>query len=365
MTKIALLTPRLHDGDAVSNDLIGMKDTLCSMGHDARLFAGGSESNVHFYSAKRIPSFLKKDTDILIYQYSIAWDAALELLRKISCVKIIKYHNVTPPEFFEPYHSGIANSCRAGRNLLKNFIQTDCDLLMSVSRYNMQDLLNNGADEKKCLIVPPLHRISKLQKMNADLSILGEYSMNYPNKPVNILMVGRISPNKGYENLIRAFALYRKSFNKNSRLILVGRSDSQLDKYNSRLHSLIEQHNLRGSVIFTGGVSDEALKAFYLSSDVFVILSEHEGFCVPLLEAMSLKIPFVAYGSSAIPETAGGAGIIWDNPDPALFAASINKIIEDEDLSFALGNRGYTHYLKNFTNEKIIETFVSAISSFL
>jgi len=365
MARIALLTPRLHDGDAVSNDLNGMKDVLCSMGHDAKIFAGGSESSVHSYPVKKISSFLKKKTDILIYQYSISWNVALNLFRDLKCIKILKYHNVTPPKFFEPYHPGITNACRVGRDELKNFVNTDCRLFMSVSRFNMQDLLNNGAVEQKCCIVPPMHKISILHVLESDLTVMGEYEKDYPNKQLNILMLGRISPNKGYENLIHSFALYRNFFNRNCRLILVGRSDPQLEKYYSRLSALIEQYGLGGSVIFAGGVSDNELKAFYLAADVFVILSEHEGFCVPLLEAMSLKIPFVAYGSSAIPETAGNSGIIWEKPDPALFAASIDRIVGDEELSYALGNRAHRRYIEKYTDEKIREAFVNAIEPFL
>ena len=365
MTRIALLTPRLDEGDAVSNDMLGMQDVLRARGHEAVLFAGEWQTAREAFAVKKLASFLKKKTDILLYHYSIAWDVALELFGRLDCVKIIKYHNVTPPEFFDPYHAGIANSCRVGRQFLKKFVELGCDLHLGDSAFNVADLQEAGASEERCRVVPPLHRIERLLGLEADLSVIGEYVMDYPRRIVNFLMVGRIVPNKGYANLIRSFALYREAYNEDSRLLLVGRGDPQLERYHAELHALIDEHGLGDAVIFTGATSEAALKAFYLAADAFVILSEHEGFCVPLVEAMALKTPTVVLGSSAIPETAGDAGLIWEEPDPRLFAASMNRIVTDEQLSQALCERGRRRYREHFTNEKIGARLLDAMSSFL
>ncbi len=107
------------------------------------------------------------------------------------------------------------------------------------------------------------------------------------------------------------------------------------------------------SVLFTGEASDSALKAYYLMASVFATASEHEGFCVPIIEAMSMKVPVVAYASSAIPATVGGAGLVLDERRPYLMAEAIDRLVRDESLSFALGMKGWQRYQQHFTNEQI------------
>jgi glycosyltransferase involved in cell wall biosynthesis len=118
-------------------------------------------------------------------------------------------------------------------------------------------------------------------------------------------------------------------------------------------------------VIFTGEVSEHALKAYYLAAHVFMLTSEHEGFCVPLVEAMAMKIPIVAYASTAIPETVESAGLVWEERNPYLLAESINSIVSGESLRKGLGNMGWQRYTQNFTNAKIEAGFLSAINGFL
>jgi glycosyltransferase involved in cell wall biosynthesis len=114
-------------------------------------------------------------------------------------------------------------------------------------------------------------------------------------------------------------------------------------------------------VKFTGGVSDNALKAFYQSANVFMTTSEHEGFCVPLVEAMAMKVAIVAYASSAIPGTVGDVGLVWKERNPYLLAESINSIASDSNLSRALGEMGRRRYERYFTNRKIEAEFLSAL----
>jgi glycosyltransferase involved in cell wall biosynthesis len=125
---------------------------------------------------------------------------------------------------------------------------------------------------------------------------------------------------------------------------------------------VVEQLELTDAVVFTGGVSDEALKAYYLVADAFVTVSEHEGFCVPLVEAMSMKLPITAYASTAIPETLGDAGIVWTERNALLMAESIDRLVRDRAVRKALGERGYRRYESLFTNEKVERSFLQAIS---
>ena len=124
----------------------------------------------------------------------------------------------------------------------------------------------------------------------------------------------------------------------------------------------MQKLGLANAVVFTGGVSDEQLKAYYLVADTFVTVSEHEGFCVPLVEAMSMKLPITAYAFTAIPETLGDAGIVWTERDPTLIAESIHLFVTNESVRNALGLRGQRRYQSMFTNEKVERTFLQAMS---
>lgn len=364
MRRVALLTPRLDMRDAVGNDILGMETVLKEQGYDCRIFAEGWNTDRRVYHVRKLPAFLKNPGDILIYHYSIGWERALQLFRDLKCRKVLRYHNVTPPEFFEPYHAGIANSCRLARRLLPDFLAAGCDLFLSNSEFSRRDLIASGAPAELCFVVPPFHQIDFLFDLEPDLATLGEYSMNFPSAITNILMVGRMVPNKGYDALIRAFALYHLHYNPTSRLVLTGKLDPQLETYYTELRENIAEHGLAEAVVFTGVVPDAVLKALYLSANLFMTMSEHEGFCVPLVEAMALKIPIVALGSSAIPETLGDGGLIWEDADPHVMAASLNKILSDPDLAYNLGEAGFARYEKLFTAASITRQFLSALNVF-
>ncbi|MDT4968798.1 MAG: hypothetical protein QOJ64_3535 [Acidobacteriota bacterium] len=362
MTRIAILTPSITTGDAVSNDVIGMYEALKASGHHTRIYAEGwtlDEPKVR--SAEKINSFLKSPGDLLIYHFSRGWDFGLELLRELKCRIAIKYHNVTPPEFVEKFSRDFARMCLEGREQLKLIANTRCDLYMSDSGYNAQELLSEGATERRSFIVPPFHHIDRLGRIEADASIL----KTYKDDRTNILMVGRVAPNKGHPALIAAFAAYHHDYNANSRLFIVGKEETRLAAYNNVLGEMTAYLKVKNSVVFTGEASDAALKAYYTLANVFMITSEHEGFCVPLIEAMSMKVPIVAYGSSAIPGTVDAAGLVWEESNPYLLAESIHSIVGANGVAESLGRMGRRRYEEHFTNEKIRANFLNVIGPLL
>lgn len=362
MTRIAILTPSITTNDAVSNDVFGMTDVLRQLGHETRIYAEGwSFDKPKVWPAPKIVSFLKHPSDLLIYHYSRGWDFGLNLLHELKCRKVVRYHNVTPPEFAVRFSKDYATMCLEGRNQLPFIARSGCDLFMSASAYNEEELLQGGAPLSRSSVVPPFHHIDRLKAIEADRNILDAYT----DGKTNILMVGRVAPNKGHPMLIEAFAAYHHDYNRESRLIIVGKGETRLNAYNRLLHELVKRLKLQEAVIFAGEVSDGALKAFYMAAHVFMITSEHEGFCVPLVEAMSMKVPIVAYGSSAIPGTINGAGLVWKERNPYLFAESVNKVVKDKGISTALGEMGLRRYEQHFTNERIRAQFLSAANQFL
>jgi glycosyltransferase involved in cell wall biosynthesis len=359
MTRVGILSPSLTTADAVSNDAVGMFDVLTRRGHDVRLFCEThSLSHSRIYDVSKVGSFLKVPDDILIYHYARGWNQGLELLQKLKCRRVIKYHNVTPAGYFAGFNSTDQELCEAGRKQLVDVVAAQCDLYLSASTFSMQELLELGAAPSKTFVVPPFHHIDRLAQITADPKTLRRNS-----KPgAHILAVGRVAPHKGLLQLLEVFAHYYHGCNRKSRLIIVGKGGEGFSPYSRLLHRAVDKLNLSEVVVFTGGVSDEILKAYYQLADAFVTTSEHEGFCVPLVEAMSMRLPIAAYAAAAIPETLGDAGIVWKDRDPLLMAETINLFLKDSAVRDALAERGRHRYEAMFSNEKIESTFLQAMA---
>ncbi|HEV2914122.1 MAG TPA: hypothetical protein VGX92_12650, partial [Pyrinomonadaceae bacterium] len=160
----------------MSNDVLGMWSALRSRGYDARLYAGGQDfEEPKVWPADELKDFLRGDEDALIYHYSIGWDPGLELLREVKCRTVIKYHNVTPPEFFEGVSPWHVDKCRDGRKQLREIVRAGCDLYLADSEYNRQELLQEGAEESRSFVVAPFHHIDRLQEIAADLDVLDRF----------------------------------------------------------------------------------------------------------------------------------------------------------------------------------------------
>lgn len=348
MKRVAILTPSLTTADAVSNDVLGERDALKRNGDKVKVFS----------DLAPVRSFLRNPEDVLIYHHSRGWHPGVQLVCELSCRRVIKYHNVTPAEFFAGFSRTDQDLCERGRRELTDLAAAQCELYLSDSSFNMQELIAIGADPSKSFVVPPFHHIDRLSTITADRETLKTYSGD----TTNILTVGRLVPNKNVHHLIEVFAYYHHDYNNNSRLIIVGKGGEGFSPYSKLLHRIVEQLGLTKGVVFTGGVSDEELKAYYLVADAFVTVSEHEGFCVPLVEAMSMKLPITAYASTAIPETVGDAGIVWIERNPMLIAESIDRFVRDKMVRDALAQRGYRRYESMFTNEKAEHIFLHAMS---
>ena len=358
MPRIALLTPTLITADAISNDIYGMHEVLRQRGYEVRVYANENTTNLDVFPTAKIKHFLLAPEDILIYHYSMGWHIGLKLLQELKCRKVLKYHNITPPEFFVGISADYENVCRSGRQQIKDIARANCDLYLSDSDYNSQELISEGADSSRCFVVAPFHQVDRLEETAPYTPVIDQFATH----DLNILMVGRVAPNKGHASLIEALAIYRREFNKYARLFIVGKEAVQLSSYSLSLRQLAADLAMGDAVIFTGAVTDAQLKAYYLASDFFMLTSYHEGFCVPLVEAMALKVPIIACESSAIPGTVGKAGLVWKERNPYLLAESMNYLDENEHISAQLAMMGRKRYEQFFSNERIAEQFVAALT---
>lgn len=359
MNRVAILTSHVSTGSAVSSDVLGMRIALEKRGIDARVYAESSDlQDPKIWPLSEIDDFLKEPDDLLIYHHSIGWNPALGL-QGLKCKTVIKYHNITPPSFFSGISAWHEEKCREGREQLQAIVDAGCDLYLSDSVYNQQELLAAGADKSKSFVVPPFHEIDRLQSLDADLDTLDRYR----DGRAIVLSVSRVAPHKGHADLIEAFASYHHYHNPNSRLLIVGPEEEAFAAHSQRLREMAQFLLVENAVSFTGEISDSALRACYLLASVFVSPSKHEGFCLPLVEAMAAKVPIVSYDSAALPETVGAAGIVLQDRDAELMAESINLLVKDEAMNVQLGIEGRRRYERHFATGSIETKFLRALGN--
>ena len=360
MSRIAILTPTLTSADAVSNDVLTMRRVLSERGHEVRIFAENSSlAGEQIQAPAAALRYVRAPDDMLIYHHSIGCTSGVETMKAATCRKIVKYHNVTPPEFFAGISESHQHLCMSGRSQLKDIVASAPDLYLAASEFNSLDLLEAGSEREKTFVVPPFNQADGLRAGEADLEVFDTYH----DECVNLLSVGGVRPNKGHADLIEAFATYCYNFNAQARLFIVGAGNKAFADYEAALRQLIDEWSLDSRVVFTGEVSNEALKSYYLLADALLMTSEHEGFCVPLVEAMAMKVPIVAYASTAIPETADDTALIWDERDPYLMAQSIDFLQTNEEARMALVYRGSRRYEENFSNNAIAKRFLELLET--
>lgn len=194
-------------------------------------------------------------------------------------------------------------------------------------------------------MLPPFHLTEELGREMFDMETVSRYA----GATVNILFVGGLKPNKGHAGAIRVFAEYQRSYNDRSRLIFAGSLDERLSGYLRSLKSLASDLGVANHIVFTGRLTNAQIKSLYVSADVFLCASEHEGFCVPLVESMYFRVPVVAWGNTAVPETIGDSGALIEKWDEPAFAAQIDKVVEDGEVAEHLGAAGRIRYRHAFS----------------
>jgi glycosyltransferase involved in cell wall biosynthesis len=310
-------------GDAIGNEVLGIQRVLRGAGYESDIFVQTAESRVEHLTRHYGELRDVSDPDnILIHHFSIG-SRASRLAYALPDRMMLIYHNITPPEYFVDVNKELVRLCFRGRRELALY-KTRCDLALGDSEYNRQELEALGFSPTGVLEVVP--GFDHLQGP-ANYLTAGAFADDW----VNVLFVGRVIPNKRFEDVIKAFHAYKTFFNPRSRLLLVG-SHAGFDRYVTMLHGLIARLDVR-DVHLLGHVSDEELAAYYEVADVFVCASEHEGYCVPLIESFHMGVPVLAYAATAVPATMDGAGVLYSNKDPMHMAALIHAIVDDPALT--------------------------------
>ncbi len=330
--KIIQLLPTLSFGDAVGNDTLAIRKILQEEGYESRIYAENIDRRLPAGSALSLAKMPElKSGDVLIYHASTGTKLN-QRFPTFGGKKVMIYHNITPPGFFRGYSPEAVRLTEFGYEGIR-YLANKVQFCIADSEYNRSELIKMGykCPIEVCPIVIPFEDYDR----RPDPKVLKRYEGD---GVFNLLFVGRIAPNKKQEDIIRAFYCYQKKYNPRSRLFLVG-SSGGMERYEARLKSYVRTLGLEDRVVFPGHIRFPEILAYYRLADVFVCMSEHEGFCVPLVEAMHLGKPIVAYGSSAVPETLSGGGLLLESKDPWTAAAAINRLAEDEALREYLAER--------------------------
>lgn len=353
--KIYQLLPVLSYGDAIGNDTIALYNIIKGAGYDTHIYAEVVDKRISSEICSDINQFrgVEKE-DVIIYHLSTGSELNYQVVN-YDCRIMIIYHNITPPQYFNGYNIEAYRNCRRGLAAAR-FLRDKVDYALADSEFNREELLRMGyqCDVDVLPILIPFDDYEKAP----NAKIIEQYQDGKD----NIIFTGRIAPNKKQEDVITAFALYKKQYNSNARLILVGAYEA-MPRYYEQLKQYVKELGVQ-DVVFTGHVPFDEILAYYRVADCFLCMSEHEGFCVPLIEAMYFQIPIVAYDSTAIGDTLGGSGWLLEDKDPAAVAGVLNRLLSDKELKNEI-IKGEQYRLEDFNHAVIEKQFFKYLEYFL
>ena len=324
------LVPNLAFGDAISQQALTLRRLFRGMGLSSDVFA--EHVDVRLRGQARAYRELRREADngaAVLYHFSLGSELT-DLFRLLPNPRALVYHNITPPEFFRGVNGRVAALCARGREELRS-LRAHATIAIADSEFNRQELEAFGFE--RTVVLPIVLDPERYQARP-----VARLERPYRDGHVNFLHVGRVVPNKRIEDVVKIFYFYRRRINPDSRLFLIG-IDTDMEIYSVALRQMIHDLDLSG-VEFAGRVRQRELVTYYRLAHVYLCMSEHEGFCVPLVEAMHFGVPVIAYAAGAVPETLGEAGALVvrkDFPEIAELAALVN---EDDGLRQDLVARG-------------------------
>lgn len=312
------------NGDAISNEARVIRDLFRRWGYESDIFCEprrilpqlrAEAKDAQLYAATA------DESDTVLLHLSIG-SPVNDVFKTLRCRKAILYHNVTPPEYLHLVNKRTAYSLEQGRDQARSLRDT-ASVVMADSHFNARELKEMGYNDVR--VLPLVLDLDKLTAQPDRRTV-----RRFRDDRVNVLFVGRCAPNKKIDDVIRAFYCFQKYVEPRSRLIHVGSFDG-VESYYYLLKTLVRDLGL-DAVHFAGSVPQAQLNAFYASADAFLCMSEHEGFCIPLIEAMVHDVPIVAYSAAAVPETLDGAGILFHEKQFEAVAEMMGQVVRDGKL---------------------------------
>ncbi len=348
--------PAAHWGDAIGDSARRVREVLRSAGHQSDLYALTLDDALRG-DVRPFTDPTAGAGDITIFHFALPspMTAAFAALPK---GRVLQYHNVTPAHFFAPYAPDLFRLAAIGRRELATLVD-HTDLALGDSEYNRAELDDLGFPRTGVMpIAVDIDRLTGAPRRPALERVLDDGLTNF-------LFVGRMAPNKCIIDFLRLGEYYKRYVDTNYRFVFVGKHDA-VPRYYATVRALMLQYRMpRDRFMFTGPVPVEDLATYYRYARVYVSLSEHEGFCVPLLEAMAADVPVLAYGVAAVPETMGGAGITFAPKDLQWAAELLGTLAFDEPLRTSI-LEGQRRRLARFSPERVmndLDTILAAVES--
>jgi glycosyltransferase involved in cell wall biosynthesis len=316
--------PAAHKGDAIGDSARRVRGLLRDMGHQSDLYAMTIDDDLRDDVIPWTDAGARRG-DLTIFHFALVSPMTAEFAR-LRSGRVLQYHNVTPAHFFAGYDAAIYRLAMLGRQDLQSLVG-HTDRALGDSEYNRQELESLGFTNTGVFpIAIDTDRIARAPRRPALEALLE--SEGWP----NFLFVGRMVPNKRIEDHIRLAEHYKRYVSEQYRFVFVGRTDAT-PRYYDAVQALIARFRMPpGRFIFTGPVPDADLATYYRMARVYISLSEHEGFCVPLLEAMAADVPVMAFASTAVPDTLGGAGVQFAPKDLEFAAELLGELTYNETL---------------------------------
>lgn len=343
--------PAAHRGDAIGDSARRVRGMLRELGHESELYALTIDDDLK-RDVQPFSDPAARRGDLTIFHYALP-SPMTAAFAGLDHGRILQYHNVTPAAFFAPYDPTLFRLAALGREELATLVG-HVTLALGDSEYNRRELQALGFQTTGVFpIAVDTARVTQPATRPALEQILDDGLVNF-------LFVGRIAPNKKIEDHIRLAEVYKRYVDAYYRFIFVGRFDV-VPKYYSMIRALMSEYRLLNDrFVFTGPVPDEELAVYYRHAAVYVSLSEHEGFCVPLVEAMAADVPVLAYGAGAVPDTLGGAGVQFAPKDLEVAAELLGALAFDDDLRASV-IAGQRRRLADFSDARIRSELATVI----
>ena len=354
--KVVLMHQTIVKHDAIGNDICLMYEIL-SKRLECYVYCDNLLSlSINRIDKNQLLDIIADNRNLLIYHHSVYWSEGEGILGKCKAKLIIRYHNITPPEFFSPYCEEYFYLCAKGREQTERLNEKFKDALwVCDSCYNTHDILSD-----KMAVFPPFTNIGQWSAIMPDESILKGL---FESQKINLLFVGRIAPNKGHKHLFKIIKDFHDNYSSDICLYIIGKKDDGLAKYNYELDSMINLLGIEQNIKFIGEINDQLLISYYLGCDFFVCCSEHEGFCVPLLEAQYFHLPIIAMDTSAISETLGSNQVVLSK-NILEYSAAIKVLSKDVAAKDFLIENGFYNYRERFHNDKLVNRFIEILREF-
>ena len=353
MISVHQLVPTISPRDAVGNHTLALRNILRDLGFESEIFSMFRHQDL--VTETHYVDQLPQDAQAVIYQMSIGSPVADRWARHPG-KKIANYHNITPISLVGKWDGLLAAEVQLGRDQMARYA-TICDHAICDSDFNKAELDHLGYESTET--VPVLFDISDAI---ADKKTLDRLQRS--RRGTQVLFVGRIAPNKGHHDLVGAVRTLRDIHQDDAHLHIVGTDGPP--GYRRLLDKIVSHAGMRDHVTFHGSVTQEELIAHYQAADVFCCLSDHEGFCVPVIEAMHHGLPVIAYDCTAVGETVDDSGLLLRKKNSLIVASALNRVSTDERLVARLreaGRRRASDFSRPVTEERFRDCLLELMES--